>query len=393
MNSPRPRTSTASRIQLLGYFGWGNFGDDLFRETCEDRAAALWPDGTVRAFESARSNFSESRFLSPVRRFGTTLAGALWADTFAYCGGSVFSRLAGTSALRTRFFRGHAFEALGVSVGPFASSRDHREVMTALRAFDRVVVRDQESCDRLAGDCVLGGDLASLSRRFDPVPRAAAPASGQRLTICPSAAAGASAAQIVADLSTSLAGSPTALDAGADPEITVLALNAHPRLGDGALAAEIATGLREHGWHVGVVDYGRVGLTGVIEVLRSSGLVWSQRLHGAIASYLLGTPVAVVDHHEKCGAFARDIGLDPRFLAHDFASLAPTLGTFDGDRRTSRSLGSGRSENVLDGADCSEPGSALPWTHPAAAYRERALRAYLPGFASQAGSSDANDPK
>jgi len=393
MNSTRPRTSTASRIQLLGYFGWGNFGDDLFRETCEAQTAALWPGGTVRAFESARANFSESRFLAPARRLGTALAGALWSDTFAYCGGSVFSRLAGTSALRTRCFSGHAFEALGVSVGPFASSRDHREVVAALREFDRVVVRDQESYDRLVGECVLGGDLASLSSRFDPVPSVTAPASEQRLTICPSAAAGGSASRIVADLRTSLTDSETALGLSSDLEITVLALNAHPRLGDGGLAAEIAAGLRDHGWNAGVVDYGRVGMTGVIEVLRGSGLVWSQRLHGAIASYLLGVPVAVIDHHEKCGAFARDIGLAPQFLARDFAGLAPTAGVLDGRGRSSLSLGSQLSEHVVDDVECSEPGTGLPWTRPAADYRERARRAYMPGYADQVGCRDANEPK
>lgn len=393
MTSSLPRASTASRVQLLGYFGWGNFGDDLFRETCEDHAAALWPDSTVRAFESARANFSESRFLAPARRLGTTLAGALWADTFAYCGGSVFSHLTGTSRLRTRYFSSHAFEALGVSVGPFASSQDHREVVNALGEFDRVVVRDQESYDRLAGNCVLGGDLASLSRRFDPVPGVAAPSSEQRLTICPSFAAGESAAQIVADLRTSLAGSETALDAGPDLEITILTLNTHPRLGDGELSAEIAAGLQEHGWNVGVVDYGRVGITGVIEVLRSSDLVWSQRLHGAIASYLLGVPVAVVDHHEKCGAFARDIGLAPQFLVRDFADLGPTAGALDGRGRPNPSPGSGRCEPVVDGAECSETGTALPWARPAADYRERALRAYMATPASQAGSRDANEPK
>lgn len=399
MTSTNPDVSASRRVQLLGYFGWGNFGDDLFRETCQDRAGILWPGSAARVFESPEANFSDRAFLSPLRRLGSTLVGAVWSDTFAYCGGSVFSQMAGTSALRTRLFRDHRFEALGVSVGPFTSEDEERDVIAALHTFDRVVVRDQESVDRLDGTCVLGGDLASLSRRFELQPRrtgvhsnASADTSagpkghqdGTRLTICPSAAAGDTAAQIIAGLTTSLAGIEPGPQAGSTPgsqaapgggavrpeagiEITVLALNAHPRLGDGELVRQVASGLQNLGLRVGIVDYGRVGLTGVVEVLRDSDLVWSQRLHGAIAAYLLGVPVAVIDHHEKCGAFARDIGLDPRFLVTDFSGLAPTVEYL----RQSR----------------------LPWTRPPADYRERAHRAYVPILPAQAANSVANDPK
>ena len=343
----------SSRVQLLGYFGWGNFGDDLFREVCEENAGLLWPGAQIRAFEAPRQNFSHPRPDAALRRLVSAARGAAWATTFAYSGGSVFGELAGTAALRSRL-PNRVFEALGVSVGPFADTADQRSVVTALQGFGRVVVRDQESFDRMEGHCVFGGDLAALSSRLTP---AEAPRSG--LVICPSRAAGVSVDTLSESISQALGST--------NPVITLLALHAHPRLGDQALAASIASELRRRGRSVHVVHYGEVGIGGVVDVLSRASMVWSQRLHGAIVSYLLGTPVAIVDHHEKCGAFARDIDLAPAFLAAEFSDLGPTLQA---------------------GALNSEPEESrwLPWGRPAADYRSRA-------WASYTGTNSVNEPK
>ena len=350
-----------SRVQLLGYFGWGNFGDDLFREVCEENADRLWPGADVRAFEGPRQNFAHPRADAASGRLFRTVRGALWANTFAYCGGSVFTEIAGTAALR-RHLPGHAVEALGVSVGPFATAQDHRSVVTELQAFRSLIVRDKESHDRLGGNCVLGGDLAALSRRFKPPasefvsPDEPAPAwvphRVQRtgLVICPSQASGIPADRVGEMLSRALASTGV--------EITLLALNSHPRLGDHALTASLAAHLRREGRSVRVVDYGSVGIGGVVDVLARAQLVWSQRLHGAIVSYLLGTPMAIVDHHEKCGAFARDIDLDSQFLVGGFDDLGPTLETVSREPSQSRP-------------------APLPWGRPASDYQARAQAAYF----------------
>lgn len=362
------------RIQLLGYFGWGNFGDDLFREVCQERAEMLWPRGRVRVFDGERQNFSHPRADAVLRRLWAMARGSLWATTFAYCGGSVFTQLRGTAALRHRV-PGRDFEALGISVGPFDAPADQDAVIAALRTFRRVVVRDQESFDRLQGNGVLGGDLAALS----PQVRAVAESTGSgrglqvspsereeggqvragRIVICPSQAAPESAEYAAAQISAALAET--------DEPIAVLALNAHPRLGDHAKASAITEALRKNGRCVELLEYRSLGIGGVFDVLAQAQLVWSQRLHGAIVSYLLGTPVAIVDHHEKCGAFARDIGLDPRFLAREFGELGATVDAMTPSRSS-------------DAAPETSTGT-LPWTRPAADYVARAEAAYRLGVA------------
>ncbi|PAK96894.1 hypothetical protein B8X04_03040 [Brevibacterium casei] len=340
------RDTAPSKVQLLGYFGWGNFGDDLFRETCMDRASLMWPDSRVRVFEGRRANVSESS-AARARRLRTAVHGAVWADAFAYCGGSVFSELTGTAALRSRFFPRHSFEALGVSVGPFSSAVDGREVVRALSGFDRVVVRDEESLERLDGRAEFGGDLAALSRRLDAGRGRSGRSQDGRITVCPSRAANVPAADLAADVAAALGTH--------DGEVTVLALNSHPRLGDLDAAQAVAARLRTAGTRVRVLDYGDIGLEGVVAVLRSSALVWTQRLHGAIAAYLLGVPFAIVDHHEKCGAFARDVGLRDGFLVSGFAELSPTLAVAD---------------------HSPDRAQASLWTRTPVEYRDRALRTY-----------------
>ncbi len=356
-----------SRIQLLGYFGWGNFGDDLFREVCQERAGMLWPQGRVRVFEGQRQNFSHPRPDAALRRLWASARGSLWATSFAHCGGSVFTELRGTAALRLKL-PGLAFEALGISVGPFDAPADQDAVVAALKGFSRVVVRDQESFDRLRGDGVLGGDLAALSRRVRasevrtaPVEVSQASPPGRDtaerersagVVICPSQAAPESAEDAAAQIAAALAST--------DERICVLALNAHPHLGDHVKASVIADELHKSGRNVELLEYGSLGIDGVFDVLGRAQLVWSQRLHGAIVSYLLGTPVAIVDHHEKCGAFARDIGLDSRFLAREFSELAATVDSLV----PARSSGAGT--------------GTVPWTRPVADYVARAEAAYRP---------------
>ena len=339
-----------SRVQLLGYFGWGNFGDDLFREVVQERAGMIWPQARVRAFEGDRQNFSHPRADAALRRIGTTAKGSLWATTFAYCGGSVFSELRGAAAFRLRMRR-RQFEALGISVGPFGSAEDQDAVVTALSRFRRVVVRDQESLQRLNGGAVLGGDLAALSTRVPALPRneGATGARSGGIVVCPSRAAPESAADAAAQVASALRAD--------DGRVTVLALNAHPQLGDRGKAEAIVHRLRAAGHSAELLEYGRLGIGGVFEVLGNARVVFSQRLHGAIVAYLLGTPVAIVDHHEKCRAFARDIGLDPRFLVREFGELAPLVQAVPG----------------------SDECSALPWTLPVTGYIRRAEAAYLSG--------------
>lgn len=308
------------RVQVLGYYGMANFGDDLFRQVVTENAGKLWPGASARTFApmGLHRPYGDLGRIGSATRLAAGTLGAAWADTFALCGGSVLQSVSGVQSLRRKLVGRRRFEALGVSVGPFDDPADGQEVLDFLSHFDRVIVRDTASAQRLGGDVTVGGDLAAL---VGEVPRHN-PDTARGLTICPSDASGTSAEELTGQVLDGLG--------GRDIPVNVLALNHHHELGDEGLSNEVAGGLREAGLGaVEVHSYRRLGVDGVIRFLAGSLAVWTQRLHGGIVSYLVGTPFVIVGHHAKCRDFASDIGLDPSLVlptrGGDWSGASKTL--------------------------------------------------------------------
>lgn len=290
--------SAPRRVQAVGYYGMGNYGDDLFRAVVARHAPSLWPGATVRTWAPQRPGLNaRGGVVGQAARLAGATAGAAWADTFALCGGSVLHEVTGVQRLRSRLKSVRRFEALGVSVGPFPA--DPGPVLRFLDSFDRVVVRDPASRARAGRDYPVGGDLAALCDDLRPH----GPRSG-KIVVCPSRDAQVDAPEIARQVLSSLP--------DRDMPVAVLALNYHPEKGDETLSHEVARLLREQRCtHVRTPTYRVLGQRGVASMLASASAVWTQRLHAGIVAYLVGTPFLIVSHHDKCRDFASDIGLAP----------------------------------------------------------------------------------
>ncbi|MGD7733882.1 polysaccharide pyruvyl transferase family protein [Propionibacteriaceae bacterium G57] len=286
------------RVQAVGYYGWGNFGDELFRRTVQLRSDLLWGrQATVRSFVAPGQALRTSAgALGSLVRTGEMVAGGLWSDTIALCGGSVLEDVRGTQKWRDRLFgQSRSIEALGVSLGPWRTDEARARSIEYVRKMDRVVVRDRASADRIGAGVILGTDLAALH----PMP--SRPAEHRRyLTICLSNDSGATSAQLVAMLR-------PMLSAVAVP-VKILALNVHPRRGDLALSHAVRDGLSGLGLDMTVEAFESVDQT--IDIIAGSAAVWSQRLHGIIVAYLCHVPFLAFGHHAKISDFAQDVGLD-----------------------------------------------------------------------------------
>lgn len=304
-------------IAVVGYFGWGNFGDQLFLDTVRRRREELWPGSTDILALTGRDlgRHATSGPLGALLRAVHTLRIMRRADVLAYCGGSVFTDVTGVDALRRRL-RLARVQALGVSVGPFADEQARQEVKQFLGDFERIVVRD-DSWTLLQDDLPLlpepvsgppsgieqGVDLAALS----PLIAQAPDDDRSGLVVCPSAAADADvellAEQVLqARRAMRLRGLPAA--------VRILALNGHPRNGDEQLVRALAAALRDQGVECATSSFLDLGLERTAAMLGSASLVLSQRLHGAIVAYLSGGRFLMLDHHAKCRAFVEDISGD-----------------------------------------------------------------------------------
>lgn len=339
------------RVHAVGAYGFGNFGDELFVATVRENESRIWPGATVRTFAPASGAawYSGSNLLGRIARLGTAMAGLAWATIVAMCGGSILQDVQGVSRLRSKFLGRKRVEALGVSVGPFADAAASLRVANYLGRMDRIVVRDEASVQRLRKLSIVarnGGDLAALSALVGPYERKAA-----LITICPSAASGVDATQLLSQVREGLT-AVRAEEGWERPQIALLALSSGGSYPDRPLCEALASPLRGDGLEVETQTFEELGLRGTCKALAQSGMVWSQRLHGGIVAYLSEVPFVLVGHHAKCIDFGRDIGAES-LIVDPAGSWVPAI------RRLTR-------------------GEAPP-SIPAEVYRQRARSVYLVG--------------
>ncbi len=291
------------RVHAVGYYGWDNFGDELFRAAIDRNRELLWGKGArVRSFVAPRVLHQNLGPVGRATRIVEALLGAVWADTVALCGGSVLEDVRGTQRMRRRLQkRGQTVEALGVSLGPWRSPDARERVRTYIAGMRRVVVRDSASQERFPGPVVVGGDLAALY----PMPIVPREERGY-LTICVSRDSRASIQDVAALLS--------ALLTNVSLPVKLLALNVRKSHGDLEWSHELRERLSEV--HGDIEVHGFETIDQTIDVIARSRAVWSQRLHGVIVAYLCDVPLLALSHHQKITDFGRDVGLPQRFLHH-----------------------------------------------------------------------------
>ncbi|WP_176697155.1 polysaccharide pyruvyl transferase family protein [Microbacterium sp. 3J1] len=289
------------RVHAVGYYGWDNFGDELFRAAIQRNREVLWGKGArVRSFVAPRVLHQNLGPVGRATRIVETLLGAVWADTVALCGGSVLEDVRGTQRLRGRLQkRGQSIEALGVSLGPWRSPDARERVRKYISGMRRVVVRDSASQERFPDPVVVGGDLAALYP-MPTIPRE----ERNHLTICVSRDSRASIEDVASLL--------RALLADVSLPVKLLALNVRRSHGDLEWSREL--GDRLSAVHGDIEVLGFETLDQTIDVIARSRAVWSQRLHGVIVAYLCDVPVLALSHHQKITDFAGDIGLPQRYL-------------------------------------------------------------------------------
>lgn len=304
------------RVQAVGSYGYQNFGDDLFVETLLQRSDEIWHGAKMRTFSPLKSNsYAQPNTLGLLLRTSTALAGLVWADTISLCGGSIMQDVKGIARWRQQALRFKRAEALGVSIGPFPNREAENRVRKLVHNLDRLVVRDNSSVDRASAlgiqqdKVLLGGDLVALNRSIR-----SSPSTAGSITICPSAASRTEYSKLYQQVKDGL--QQVTNHQKVRPNVNILALASTPTANDEPLCRQLVEGLEKLGYSVEFVAYSKVGVSGVTKILAESSMVWSQRLHGAIVSYLSDVPFLLDGHHEKCIDFAEDIQLNPELLVN-----------------------------------------------------------------------------
>lgn len=353
---------TALRTAFTGYYGMRNFGDDLFGVLCARAAQAYWraaPRVVGPPLASAPAPGTVPRRY-PTRWYGGTgvvgkasrwlsfARGLRDCDVLVMGGGSVITARESfrKPMMLAAVERGVQLAAVGVSIGPFDSTRDEESVAAFLQRFRYLSVRDARS-HRLAHAMGLdaithaGCDLAALLPALGPVVAGPLkmPNAPVRVGVAPCRYRedGDYPAPSRRRWEEHLIATLAALRRTREVAVDVFSLNEHPRHGDRALAQALVDRLRTEGVAAEWRGYASQDPLRTVDVLAACDVVVSARLHGAIVAYLQDVPFMIIDYHPKCRDFANDIGLDETLrvtaaaTGNPFGEALPAL--LSGERR------------------------------------------------------------
>jgi polysaccharide pyruvyl transferase WcaK-like protein len=331
---------------LEGYFGMRNVGDDAFclvaAKDLPERfgyrhLAVIASDHELPVLPPVARGVLPSRPLTRGHVRAATMAAKLRHRTVLHVGGSTFRRMNKRRRDEARLLRSRrvSCHALSVSVGPFRSSTDEREIAEFLKRFQSVSLRDHGSYERARAmsldlPITQSFDLAVLAHdRLPsrlPIEQRTRPRLGVALRLFESTEGGDVATEQRRNLCA--VDMLKALADKVDYELDVLAFNCHPTWGDVGLAHEIASAL-ESIVPSRVIAYER-DVASMFSAVNGCDAVLAMRLHAGIFAYASRVPFAMIDYHPKCREFGESIGLPSKFIfsgdGSDLAEHTTTIG-------------------------------------------------------------------
>ncbi|MFT4068077.1 polysaccharide pyruvyl transferase family protein [Paraburkholderia sp.] len=300
-----------TRIAFFGFYGRHNFGDDLFGYLLESiavRTPGIQPliVGASPAQELthsfhlpvARALWTRPGVMGAAARSVTYMAAVLRARAAVFGGGSLFGANASLPFARLIVNAGRRFNrpvaALGVSVGPFATTERRHAFANLLRAMPSIAVRDEASVRAVAD--ATGSAPANLKDLAFALPALYTP---RQRTDAPRT--------LVVSIH---------LRQYMDAVLAVLAMVDSQHLVDHvlfvslddesiAVTGDIARLFSPVNVTVGRFQYGD-SITEVIDLLAGATCVVTSKLHGAIVSFVYDVPVLLFCYQAKCAEFLRD---------------------------------------------------------------------------------------
>ena len=176
-----------------------------------------------------------------------------------------------------------------------------------------------------------GGDLVALNPLVMDGPSIVARKEVNQLSIgiAPCSAAvgnGFSPSTIATGLETAVIKSGLAMNA---IHVSVFALNSNPINGDVAVAQDVAHELAARGFTVTVRVFEASEVLKFAQQIGEADLLWSVRLHAGMVGYLSGVRTVVHSYHDKCLAFAEDVGLKEALLVDQDADVRAQAGAWE----------------------------------------------------------------
>ena len=319
-----------NKILFTGYYGFKNYGDDLFGIACVNGLkisgsdfvpAILSPpvSGTYAKYlvpKMLGSLYTRQGFIGNILRALFMIYGCFRYSHVVLSGGSVVSS---GSSFRIRYIQYCLaklglcrLSAIGISVGPFSSEKDRVKAKLFINSLSYLTVRDKSSvkeCNSMGVDIEahLYNDLAGCA----PLPvintvKAKNIILGVSICKYESIVAGDEKKERLRNLSIFDGISNFAIKY--DAKVKILILNSNEIMGDVGISEKLCDYLSGNGVTTEIVEY--VNPVETLKEISICDILFSVRLHGAISAYLLDVPFLLVEYHDKCKNFLDYIGFD-----------------------------------------------------------------------------------
>jgi polysaccharide pyruvyl transferase WcaK-like protein len=327
------------KVLFTGYYGFNNFGDDLFSlaSTHSFEANCHGYDAVVLSppVKGVKGKFLVPGWLAKsykgqgaigkVLRLIFMIYGCIVCEDLVLAGGSVISS---DSSFRMRsiqlwmsklgFCR---ISAIGVSVGPFKSSRDREAAKEFIDSLVYLSVRDEASVSEVkrldvATDVHLYNDLAGCVPLPECQPHERNAVLG--VSVCRYESLNGLDTSVENARNTAIFKGVCLFALETDIEVKVFILNEDQVKGDVDLSERLLSYLLKQGVRAKIIRY--LSPKESLKEISNCKIFLSVRLHGAIAAYLLNLPFLLVEYHKKCKDFLDHIEFDNSSRLHAYAN-------------------------------------------------------------------------
>jgi polysaccharide pyruvyl transferase WcaK-like protein len=325
------------KVTYHGYYGAKNSGDDAFVEVASWGAKKFWNANdhlffadTLPTIKTSVKNWSPHKSYFS---FSAAVFSVFNSDVFLSAGGSTFHSSLQMTDLRLyakwkkKFHINGKTGAIGISLGPFISSKAEKDTISYLKTLDFLALRDNHSYNLacsydLPFEPIESFDLAALLPLIYP--------NELNLSIQKSSTKKIIGIS-VCNYERYVNGDIHKEDMRNEYVLQILKIlakeknyilrffifNGHKITGDEALSFSLIKKLEDAGLkNVEIVPY----LSNVAETwnkVKECDLVISSRLHASIFACFAQVPFFLLEYHRKCTDFLNDIGQYERYRLHD----------------------------------------------------------------------------
>ncbi|MDM1344683.1 polysaccharide pyruvyl transferase family protein [Acinetobacter pseudolwoffii] len=322
-----------SEVLFTGYYGQLNTGDDAFVVVSDWGAKKYW-NKTTNRFLARKNNLP---VLDGVKGYPFSIPRTYNIQNKLLISNTDYLISAGGSTIHSELQKNNIKQlalnkkrngtllkigAIGVSIGPFKSSKDEKSVIEYLKNIDFLAVRDQRSYDfveqlNLPYQPVNAFDLAALLPSVYGERKKELRSSSKKtigVSVCPVESILGFDKDKEKERNKKTIELLKALDEKENIHFKFFIINGNSKVGDLKLTKEVISRVQPKSYEI--VEYSKNTYYIWTEISKCDFVI-STRLHAAIFACFSNTPFILNEYHRKCSDFLDDVAVSQNYRLYN----------------------------------------------------------------------------